>query len=103
MNNWRLLYAEGVQYEGQPIFLTEYGGIAFEDKDSERWGYNGAVSDEKSFFERYGDSTDAVKNTPYVRGYCYTQLTDVMQEVNGLLTADRKPKVDLSRIRKVNC
>lgn len=102
VNNWRLLYAEGVKYEGQPTIISEYGGIAFENEDSDSWGYNGVVIDEKSFFERYGDITGAIKNTPYIRGYCYTQLTDVMQEVNGLLTADRKLKVDLDRIRKVN-
>ncbi len=73
-----------------------------QNEDSESWGYNGAVADEKSFFERYGDITSAILNTPYIRGYCYTQLTDVMQEVNGLLTADRKIKVDLDKIREVN-
>ena len=102
VNNWRLLYAEGTVYEGQPILVSEYGGIAFESEDSGNWGYNGAVMDEKSFFERYGDITGAIKNTPYIRGYCYTQLTDVMQEINGLLTADRKLKVDIEAIRKVN-
>ena len=36
-----------------------------------------------------------------VQGFCYTQLTDIEQEVNGLLTYDRKPKVDLGRIRDI--
>lgn len=101
-NNWRLLYAQGAKYEGQPVLITEYGGIAFESEDGENWGYNGAVKNEDSFFERYADITGAIRKTPYVRGYCYTQLTDVMQEVNGLMTADRKLKVDLERIRKIN-
>jgi hypothetical protein len=36
-----------------------------------------------------------------VRGFCYTQLTDIEQEVNGLLTYDRKPKADQARIREI--
>lgn len=102
VNNWRMLYAEGFSYQGQPILLTEYGGIAFESENGEEWGYSDAVKDEEKFFERYENITGAVRNTPYIRGYCYTQLTDVMQEVNGLMTADRKVKVDLEKIKKVN-
>ncbi len=101
-NNWRLVYAEGVKYQGQPLIISEYGGIAFKSEDSDSWGYNGTVNDEKSFFERYKDITEAIRKTPYIRGYCYTQLTDVMQEVNGLMTPDRKLKIDLDNIRKVN-
>ncbi len=101
-NNRRLLYAQGIKYEGQPILVTEYGGIAFKTENCENWGYNGTVNDEESFFARYADITGAIRKTPYIRGYCYTQLTDVMQEVNGLMTADRKVKVDLERIKQVN-
>ena len=36
-----------------------------------------------------------------MQGFCYTQLTDVEQEINGLLTYDRRPKADLSRIREI--
>ncbi len=35
-------------------------------------------------------------------GFCYTQLTDVEQEVNGLLTYHRKPKFDLAAIHAIN-
>jgi len=98
----RMLYCEGIKYEGQPILITEYGGIAFETEDEESWGYHGAVKDEKAFLKRYASVTEAIKNIPYVRGFCYTQLTDVMQEVNGLMTADRKMKVDIEKIRKIN-
>jgi len=99
---FRLLYANGVEYCGQPVILTEYGGIAFETDNADNWGYFGAVKDEKEFFERYNGITNAIVNIPYIRGYCYTQLTDVMQEVNGLMTADRKLKADREKIKKVN-
>lgn len=96
----RMIYAQGTEYEGQPVLITEFGGIAFEGKEG--WGYNGTVKDEKSFLERFDSITSAIRNMPYIQGYCYTQLTDVMQEVNGLMTADRKIKVDIDAIRKVN-
>jgi beta-galactosidase/beta-glucuronidase len=98
----RPLYAEGAAYEGQPVILTEYGGIAFVTENKENWGYGDGVKDETGFFARYAGLTNAVKAIPYLRGYCYTQLTDVMQEINGLMTADRKLKVSLEKIREVN-
>ena len=33
-------------------------------------------------------------------GYCYTQLTDVMQEKNGIYRFDRGAKLEVERIRK---
>jgi hypothetical protein len=95
-----MIYAKGTEYSGQPVLITEFGGIAFEGKDG--WGYNGAVKDEASFLERFDSITSAIKDIPYIQGYCYTQLTDVMQEVNGLMTADRKMKIDIEEVRKVN-
>ena len=46
--------------------------------------------------------TDGVREIPYCQGYCYTQLTDVMQEINGVLTPDRRPKVDVARFAAIN-
>jgi beta-galactosidase/beta-glucuronidase len=98
----RMLFCEEHSYGGQPILLTEYGGIAFESSSKENWGYFGAVKTADEFFNRYESITKAVRNVNYIRGYCYTQLTDVMQEVNGLLTADRRVKVNVEKIRKIN-
>lgn len=56
----------------------------------------------EAFIERFRSITQAIKDTPYICGYCYTQVTDVQQEVNGLLTADRTPKLPLEEIRKIN-
>ena len=39
---------------------------------------------------------------PRIIGVCYTQLTDVEQEINGLLTYDRKPKFDVNAIKAMN-
>jgi hypothetical protein len=102
-NKGRTVTADNYDNTGKPCLLTEYGGIAFsKDSGNGNWGYNGAVTDEKVFLERYDDITTAFKSMPYIRGFCYTQLTDVFQEVNGLLDMDRNPKVDMAKIREIN-
>ena len=68
----------------------------------ETWGYHEKVESEEEFIDRFKGLTDAIRNLPYCRGYCYTQLTDVMQEVNGLLTPDRVPKIDPQIIANIN-
>ena len=100
-NDWRMACADGFIPTGKEAFLvTEYGGIAFQDgAGADTWGYHDKVADEEAFFARYKDVTDAVRAIPYSQGYCYTQLTDVEQETNGLLTPDRKPKIDPDRFR----
>lgn len=106
----RPAWAEGQTPTGKEIFLvSEYGGIAFtniglqgEMGGMETWGYNGKVESEEAFFERFESVHNAVRAIPYCQGYCFTQLTDVMQEVNGLVTPDRKPKMDPERFAKIN-
>ena len=101
--DYRPTYARGAKPTGKEAFLvTEYGGIAFEEGDEENWGYHRKVRTMDAFFERYQGVTDAIRALPYCEGYCYTQLTDVQQETNGLLTPDRKPKVDPERFAALN-
>ena len=85
----------------EAFLLTEYGGIAFAGDDG-AWGYHDKVSDEEAFYARLADTTRAIYALPACQGYCYTQLTDVEQEVNGLLTIDRVPKVDVRRVAAIN-
>lgn len=99
-NNWKYAMAQGYEYRGQPVIVSEFGGIAFDT--GEGWGYGEQVSSTGAFIERFRSITQAIKDTPYICGYCYTQITDVQQEVNGLLTADRTPKISLEEIRKIN-
>lgn len=97
----RPLYAPGFAYQGQPILFTEFGGIGFRNAAQEGWGYTDA-QDPEDFIERYRAVVDATFASKIFQGFCYTQLTDVEQEVNGLLTYDRQPKVDPAIIRKIN-
>ncbi|MNH77958.1 Beta-glucuronidase [compost metagenome] len=99
-NRW--IMVPGFPYEGQPILLTEFGGISFQKGSlQEGWGYSGASSDE-DFIKRLADVVIPALKSPVLQGICYTQLTDVEQEINGLLTYDRKPKIALEIIRKIN-
>jgi beta-galactosidase/beta-glucuronidase len=95
----RPIYVSGHAYRGEPILITEFGGIAFTG-DARGWGYS-TVADADEFLERYGSLIEALLQSETVQGFCYTQLTDVEQEVNGLLTYDRKPKAPLQKIREI--
>jgi hypothetical protein len=103
-------YVNGHKPSGQEAFMvTEFGGIAFENIGVQgemggmnTWGYHGKVTDEAAFFARFKEALDAMIEIPYSQGYCYTQLTDVMQEINGVLSPDRKPKIDVKRFAEYN-
>ena len=94
-------FANGYGYQGQPVIISEFGGIAF-DGTGEGWGYGNKVEDEDAFLRRFDEITTAVKEVPYACGYCYTQVTDVQQEINGLMDMRRNFKVDPEKIREIN-
>ena len=89
-------------YDNQPIFISEYGGIRWPDDTVEGWGYGNAPATPEEFFARYKGLTEALLNNPEIFGFCYTQLYDVEQEVNGLYTYGRAQKFDISLIQKFN-
>lgn len=93
--------ADGYAYMGQPVIISEYGGIAFNNDDS-GWGYGNKVNTKEEFIRRFDDITTAVKELPYVCGFCYTQVTDVQQEINGLMDIDRNFKVEPEIIKEIN-
>jgi hypothetical protein len=94
----RVLAVEGHPHAGQPLMLTECGGIAFADDSAENWGYSrAATADELA--KRYAELMTAVRAVPLFAGFCYTQFADTYQERNGLLHADRTPKFPIEQIR----
>lgn len=99
--NYRSAMANGYEYKGQPIIISEYGGIAFNNDDA-GWGYGNKVSTKEEFIRRFDNITTAVKELPYVCGFCYTQVSDVQQEINGLMDIDRNFKVEPETIREIN-
>lgn len=95
------LFADGHKYKGQPVLLTEFGGIAFvSEQKGEAWGYGNGAKNAEELLERLEQLINGIAQTEF-QGYCYTQLTDVQQEVNGLLYADRTPKVDLNNLKNI--
>lgn len=101
----RAIYAQGYKYNQQPVLLTEFGGVALEkDIFQGSWGYAGGESSVQSYLDRIKGLIDAIKENKQIVGFCYTQFTDVFQEVNGLVTIDRKPKCNINQIEKmINC
>jgi len=96
----RAVMADGQAYAGQPVLMTEYGGIAFSD-GNEGWGYYDKVRNEEEFLARLAPITEYLIQSGHFAGFCYTQLTDVMQEKNGLLTEDRKMKVPEQKLAAI--
>ena len=96
-NDW------SIPYRGQPYFVSEFGGIwwnpqAGEDEDS--WGYGERPASLEAFYQRFERLCAILLDDPDMFGYCYTQLTDIYQEQNGIYKFDRGQKFDLERIRR---
>jgi beta-galactosidase/beta-glucuronidase len=83
---------------GIPLMVTEFGGISY--SGDETWGYSVVHSDQE-FRESMSVLFDALRRSPTVTGFCFTQLTDTLQESNGLLTADRRPKLPIEELRRI--
>jgi beta-galactosidase/beta-glucuronidase len=96
--------ARHTPYAGQPYFVSEYGGIWWNpgQKDEKAWGYGDRPRSEEEFKSRYKGLTEALLFNPAAAGFCYTQLYDIEQEVNGLYTFDRQPKFDPAFFKQVN-
>lgn len=90
--------------KGVPVFISEFGGIKWDlEKQNERnWGYGEGPETEEEFFNRYKGLVDVLLDNPRMFGFCYTQLYDVEQEVNGLYTYSRNPKFNMDVFRKIN-
>lgn len=99
-NGERYAFAQGFEYEGQPVILSEFGGIAF-GKSEDGWGYGCAETNEGDFINRLDSLMEAIYDMDYICGFCYTQLTDVQQEQNGHMYMDRKDKIDPEKINRI--
>jgi len=99
----RILTLDGYPHRGQPIMLTEFGGIAFSGAATPgaapTWGYSAAASDAE-FATMFEALMDTVIHTALFSGLCYTQFADTFQEANGILYADRTPKIPLEQIAR---
>lgn len=105
-NNSRAALLPGYRYNGSPVVLSEFGGIAYIPEGAkapaEAWGYSGVEKTKEAALERLRGLYEAIGKVPGFAGLCYTQLTDVEQEINGLLTYDRKAKFPAEALREIN-
>lgn len=98
----RQVYTQGSEYQGEPVMITEFGGVALqEDVSGGAWGYRNPATTKDELLERLERLLKIITADDRLQGYCYTQLTDVFQEVNGLLYPDRTPKCELEAFRRI--
>jgi hypothetical protein len=93
----RVLVLEGDRHSDQPLMLTEFGGIALAREQAGTWGYS-VSNTPQEFARKYSAILAVVRQLGLLSGFCYTQFTDTYQEANGLLYADRTPKIPIAEI-----
>lgn len=103
---WRRLPEVSSEYEGQPYIVDEYGGIKWipspEKKYAEdSWGYGEDPKTLEEYYTRLEALTNVILGLEHICGFCYTQLTDIEQEQNGIYNYDRTEKFDMERIRRI--
>jgi beta-galactosidase/beta-glucuronidase len=96
--------AWSLPYDDQPYFCSEFGGIRWNpdaESGEQSWGYGEAPRTIEEFHARFEGLCNVLLQDPDMFGYCYTQLTDVFQEQNGIYRFDRSNKLDIAKIRAV--
>lgn len=90
-------------YAGQPYMLDEFGGLGWIPKEERKdsWGYGAQIETEDEFFQILEQEIDAIKACKHIVGFCYTQITDVEQEKNGVYYYNRTPKFNADRWKKI--
>ena len=93
------------KYEGQPYMLDEWGGLGYvvpeKRHGNDTWGYGGMIKDAEEFYNILRKEMESIKALKHITGFCYTQITDVEQEQNGIYNYDRSPKFDTQRLKEI--
>ena len=102
------LFARGSRYRGQPIVLSEVGGFLTiptdipPEKRDLLYRFYASFEKPEELLEKYRDLMRGIASLKFLAGFCYTQLTDIEQEINGLMTYDRRPKVPVEEIAEIH-
>ena len=102
------VFARGSKYRGQPIVLSEVGGFLTippdipPEKRDNLYQYYASFDDPDELIKKYRDLMMGIASLKFLAGFCYTQLTDIEQELNGLLTYDRRPKVSSEAVAELH-
>lgn len=100
-NSKRLYTDNHSPEEIKPVLMTEFAGIAFSKDATIGWGYGDLVRDEEEYLKRLKDQIDSIVESRVFSGFCITQLSDVQQEVNGLVDEKRNYKVDQKKLKEI--
>ena len=95
---------EGYEYDGGPFMISEFGGVAYDihgTQEKEAWGYGERLESKVAIFNKIKALHEAVMDIEGCCGFCYTQLSDVEQEINGLLDHEHNPKFDIEEIKDI--
>lgn len=100
---WQNFPKDDAPYKGQPYFVSEFGGTYWniDENNDPAWGYGKAPETMEEFYTRFEGLTHVLLDNPKMCAYCYTQLTDVFQEKNGIYAFDRRVKFDLARLHEI--
>jgi hypothetical protein len=100
---WRNVAEHNIPYGGQPYFVSEFGGTWWVEGKvaGNAWGYGERPKGKRELLERFRALAEVLLRNPRIAGFCYTQLTDIEQETNGLLTFDRRYKLDPRKVRAI--
>lgn len=100
------LFARGSRYRGQPVVLSEVGGFLAPAVPGEQrdilYQYYGSFETTEELLQKYSDLMRGIASLKFLAGFCYTQLTDIEQETNGLLTYDRQPKISVEAVAQLH-
>ena len=102
------LFTRGSRYRGQPVVLSEVGGFLMippdvpPEKRDLLYKYYGTFTTTEDLLAKYRNLMEGIAALPFLAGFCYTQLTDIEQEINGLLTYDRQPKIAPEQIAEIH-
>jgi hypothetical protein len=99
---YRAILVPGLIRSGEPVVLSEFGGLILNTSEGATWQGYRVVADADSLLKGYRELVEVLLDSTALAGFCYTQLTDTLQEKNGLLTDQRLPKVDLAEVRRIN-
>ena len=101
INCYGKAFAENHSYNNQPIIISEFGGIAI--CQQEGWGYGDKADNILILRERMRKLFESIYKLDYISGFCYTQLSDVYQETNGLVYENRNTKLSPEEVRYIVC
>jgi hypothetical protein len=86
---------------GQPVMLTEFGGISFHPAEGEPWMGYATVTTPEEYLKILEELFSAIYESPDLAGFCYTQITDTQQDKNGLYDENRRPKLPVDKLRDI--